>query len=638
MRKNLSIFVAALTLTGALAATAAEAKRTSRKGWVKERVARLHSSELRAIAAEVEMREQFVVEDVRLDSGGTTGDLVLERFRVFRPDARVVVHTRNGERIRRVPRNLYFRGHVKGDPSSMAVLTVRERGGVRGVVRRGQRTFVFGDEADHRPTGVMSVRELGPMELDQSARTFACGTDPLEAQPTLRQMLPMPNPRDRELQNLLGTTHVATIAIESDYEFYQLFGNVTDATDYIADVIGYVSTFYEAEIDTTLELGDVSIWTTITDPWAQSSTSCGLFEFGRYWNDNNDSVERTLTHFMSGKNNGGGVAWIDVLCSGEFNYSHLGSCPSLNPAWDNYGGDYGYSGDLDGNFDVNNPGVLWDVVVVAHELGHNFGSPHSHCYGGIGGNSAAIDSCYTGECGGSGCACGATSLPQNCPGGGQGCGTIMSYCHLLSGGMSNISMTFGQGFAFGDEPERQAEYMTDRVIAANSSYPGCLVPDNSAPTAANDDYDTTEGIAITVVAPGVLDNDTDVDGDPLTATLGTGPSNGTLSLLTSGRFTYTPDNGFSGPDSFTYRAEDGSFESNLATVTIDVAACAEALTLTLTSDVVATTEVYTACHEISAGPDFEVAATGDVTMDAVMVVLNEGFSVADGGRLTVVNP
>ncbi len=68
----------------------------------------------------------------------------------------------------------------------------------------------------------------------------------------------------------------------------------------------------------------------------------------------------------------------------------------------------------------------------------------------------------------------------------------------------------------------------------------------------------------------VLANDTDADGDPLSAVLVSGPSHGTLSLGSGGGFTYTPTPGYTGIDSFTYRASDGAAQSNLATVNITV--------------------------------------------------------------------
>ncbi len=70
---------------------------------------------------------------------------------------------------------------------------------------------------------------------------------------------------------------------------------------------------------------------------------------------------------------------------------------------------------------------------------------------------------------------------------------------------------------------------------------------------------------------GVLANDADADGDPLTANLVTGPAHGTLmSFGADGSFAYTPAPGFFGTDQFTYRSNDGKANSNLATVTIAV--------------------------------------------------------------------
>ena len=71
-------------------------------------------------------------------------------------------------------------------------------------------------------------------------------------------------------------------------------------------------------------------------------------------------------------------------------------------------------------------------------------------------------------------------------------------------------------------------------------------------------------------APGVLANDADPDGDALTAVLATGPANGSVTLNADGSFAYIPMGGFSGTDSFTYRANDGALDSNVATVTITV--------------------------------------------------------------------
>ncbi|MCP4190662.1 MAG: hypothetical protein GY768_08535, partial [Planctomycetaceae bacterium] len=72
--------------------------------------------------------------------------------------------------------------------------------------------------------------------------------------------------------------------------------------------------------------------------------------------------------------------------------------------------------------------------------------------------------------------------------------------------------------------------------------------------------------------PGILSNDTDAENDSLNAILNTDVSNGTLTLNSDGSFSYEPDNGFSGTDSFTYLArDDGNLDSNEVTVTLNVA-------------------------------------------------------------------
>jgi N-acetylneuraminic acid mutarotase len=93
---------------------------------------------------------------------------------------------------------------------------------------------------------------------------------------------------------------------------------------------------------------------------------------------------------------------------------------------------------------------------------------------------------------------------------------------------------------------------------------------NSAPTAVDDNYSMQQDGTLTVNAPGLLGNDSDPDGDPLTAALQTGPANGSVTVNADGSFTYTPDSGFTGTDTFTYVASDGLGGSDTATVTITV--------------------------------------------------------------------
>jgi VCBS repeat-containing protein len=95
---------------------------------------------------------------------------------------------------------------------------------------------------------------------------------------------------------------------------------------------------------------------------------------------------------------------------------------------------------------------------------------------------------------------------------------------------------------------------------------------NTAPVANANSYSTANATKLTVAAPGLLGNDSDAQGDAMTASALTQPAHGTLSMAANGSFTYTPAAGFAGIDTFTYTANDGQANSAAATVSITVAA------------------------------------------------------------------
>ncbi len=98
-----------------------------------------------------------------------------------------------------------------------------------------------------------------------------------------------------------------------------------------------------------------------------------------------------------------------------------------------------------------------------------------------------------------------------------------------------------------------------------------MVTANAAPVALADAFDVDEDTPLTVPAPGVLTNDADANSDPLIAVLDSGPTNAqSFTLNADGSFDYTPNADFTSDDSFTYHANDGSVDSNVATVTITV--------------------------------------------------------------------
>jgi len=149
---------------------------------------------------------------------------------------------------------------------------------------------------------------------------------------------------------------------------------------------------------------------------------------------------------------------------------------------------------------------------------------------------------------------------------------------------------------------------------------------NDAPVAADDSATTLEDAPVTIP---VLANDSDVDGDTLSAALASGPAHGTLTLNTNGSFTYTPTANFNGSDSFTYRASDGSTVSNLATVSITVNSMNDAPvamndTATTLEDTVVTIPVLANDSDVD-GDAFSAALVGGPDHGTLTLSANGSF-------------
>ncbi len=110
----------------------------------------------------------------------------------------------------------------------------------------------------------------------------------------------------------------------------------------------------------------------------------------------------------------------------------------------------------------------------------------------------------------------------------------------------------------------------DPSLCATATVHITVNPVNDPPQAENDAYNVDEDTTLDVSAPGVLGNDSDVDNANLSAILVSDATHGNLTLNSDGSFSYTPNANFHGSDSFTYRAGDGSAQSNIATVSITV--------------------------------------------------------------------
>jgi hypothetical protein len=111
---------------------------------------------------------------------------------------------------------------------------------------------------------------------------------------------------------------------------------------------------------------------------------------------------------------------------------------------------------------------------------------------------------------------------------------------------------------------------TDGVLNSEMATVTITVREPIAPVANNDSYEVDQDDVLEVNAPGILRNDTDEDSNAIMAELLEGTSSGQLVFSSDGSFTYIPEEGFYGTDSFRYTAFDGELSSEEATVTITV--------------------------------------------------------------------
>jgi hypothetical protein len=288
----------------------------------------------------------------------------------------------------------------------------------------------------------MILREGGSPLFDETlAGGWECSQDLLP--PALEIPSPASLVRAPAAPAAPSALEQAALSIETDWELRNKFASASAMNAYLTTLIGAMSAVYEADVELRLAINVIHVWEggAASDPFSATQTLQQLGEVGNHWHTNYPlaSNPRAIVHFFSGKPVAGGIAWLDVLCNGDFFASNYGF----------WGGAYGVT-QIYGNY----PSGVWDLFAGAHEMGHNSGSPHTHCY------APPIDMCYSGE---SGCYSGAVSVP---PGG----GTIMSYCHLRPGGFANVNLEF------------HARCITEQMLPEIASA-ACLTPvGNPAPT------------------------------------------------------------------------------------------------------------------------------------------------------------
>ncbi len=342
----------------------------------------------------IEPGEAVRITDLPL-ADGTPVSLTLEAFDVFTTDARLVHATLGADgRIVEVdmprPECVLLRGHVEGAPHSRVFLAVGAHT-TNGVIEHaGDRHVIVRDNTE----GWTAIYNM--MDIDEASMHW------VDVQCAVADM-PQPMLDGNAAVRVMGECPQALrVAVDTDTQFTGLFnGDAFASAEYAMTLLGAVSSIYESDVDTAVMICYLRLWPNGDDPWETGSSSARLSEFQSHWNAQMTNVTRHLAHMLSGQGLGGGIAYVSVVC---------------NPT-----SGYAVSGNLSGSFPMpieDHHGNNWDLMVVAHELGHNCGTYHTHDY------NPPIDGCGNGDC----------ELAWG--------GTIMSYCHQCSGGLSNMVMSF----------------------------------------------------------------------------------------------------------------------------------------------------------------------------------------------------
>lgn len=205
------------------------------------------------------------------------------------------------------------------------------------------------------------------------------------------------------------------IYFECDFKMYQDFNSNTDSViNYVTGFFNSVKTLYLNE-NVNIDVSEIFVWVT-QDPYLAYPSTLGVLK--RFSHEKQNNFNGNLAHLLSSRTpNIGGIAWLDVICypylpsdsAGPTGFSSIFTTYSQFPVWS------------------------YTVQVVAHELGHNFASQHTHAcvwplpQGGIG----ALDSCY--------------AVEGNCYNGPPiaATGTVMSYCIFVQGGSIDFNLGFG---------------------------------------------------------------------------------------------------------------------------------------------------------------------------------------------------
>jgi hypothetical protein len=331
---------------------------------------------------------------------GANASLKLSEYNILTDNAIISMMTNEGEKIYngKIPFKCY-KGVFNNDVNSLAVICISDYF-VKGILLTEGSSYTLSTFGDNELSNNCILYEDSKLKIKND---FHCGSEAFAIPDKIKNQMQSLKP-----ESVSNTFLQANIAIEIDKITYATYGSsVPNASAASLALLSVVSAIYNRDINVKLVVPYIHVWIT-TDPYTGASSGDLLDQFVDHWNANFSSVNRTLAHFLTRRSGGlGGIAYLDVLCDSPVN-----------------GLGYGFSNIMGAYSQL--PVYSWDVMVVAHELGHNFGSPHTFSCSWQGG---PIDTCYAPE---GSCYNGPTRSRV---------GTIMSYCHL--NGSIDLRLGFG---------------------------------------------------------------------------------------------------------------------------------------------------------------------------------------------------
>lgn len=349
-------------------------------------------------------RDENIVLEIPALSGKTM-KLELTRVSVIENDFKAGTISGNGSvsQFDYKP-GLYYRGIIKGDNESFASLSVFSDF-VMAVISNREGNWNLSSLKGENSLYSENYVFYNDIDLIKH-NDFTCGVDDLAKRFDKRS-----SSWSRYSQNQGTDNFIPKLVkkhFECDYKMYQDFGNnATNVVNFVTAFFNSVAAMYQQDsINTSIQ--QVFVWNA-PDVYASMTDTEAILKLfgGRLQN----TVNGDLGHWISTRTDiSGGIAWLGVLC---VDYNPQDST-----------GRYAMSV-IENNFNPF-PQYSWTVNVVAHEMGHNLGSEHTHSCTWPGG---PIDSCYTVE---GGCYSG-PQIPR--------VGTLMSYCHLNAS--VNLSLGFG---------------------------------------------------------------------------------------------------------------------------------------------------------------------------------------------------